>query len=99
MEFTFRTEQDGRDAIRLPNTRHAGGQYSIRGDSDGSVEIMGDRAGLLYLAEVIASCALADLSPGFHVHIPVEGVATEPDVSGGPEVTVFSATTPIAPNP
>lgn len=99
MEFTFKAEQVGRDALRLPNSRHAGGHYSIRGEGDGSVEIMGDRAGLLYLAEVIASCALADLSPGFHVHLPTEGVASEPDLSGGPEVTVFSATTPIVPNP
>jgi hypothetical protein len=97
MEFTFRVEQPGRDVLSLPNHRHTGGRYSVRADSDGSVEILGDRDGLLYLAEVIVSCALADLSPGFHVHLPIDGVANEPDTEAVAEVTVYSATTLIAP--
>ncbi|GEM_PF-1640363 len=95
MDHTFRVEQDARNEMHIPNLKYAGGHYRIRAEVDGSVEIFGDRQGLLYLAEIIAGCALGDLSAGFHVHLPRLGVASEPDTSGDVELTVYSASTPV----
>lgn len=95
MAYQFVSEQSGRDELRLPNVTYAAGHYGVRVDADGSVEIFGDRAGLLFLAEVIAACALEDLSAGFHVHLPRRGVAAEPDTSGSAELTIYSASTAI----
>ena len=67
--------------IELPNRRFAGGHYRVQVDSDGGVDVFGDRDGLLYLAEVLARCALGGYKPGFHVHLPTRGVASGPDVS------------------
>jgi len=93
MEHSFNIEQLARDEIRTPNAKYAQGQYQIRTDSEGSIQVFGDRQGLLYIAEVIATCAVGDLSSGFHVHIPCNGVAAGPTDMGEKELTVYSAST------
>lgn len=94
-EHTISFEMKKADTIELPNRRYAGGQYRVEADAGGGVDIFGNREGLLYLAEVLVRCALGEHKPGFHVHLPRRGVAGGPDVSGDPELTVYSASTGV----
>lgn len=95
MEFTIAFQDKGRNAIDFPTQKYQPGAYRIRPDAEGGVEVSGNKNGLLFLAEVLTRCALADLEPGFHVHLPLEGVMSGPDTSGGPELTLYSASTDV----
>lgn len=84
---------EGVGVVKLPSRRFSSGTYRIITDSAGGVDVFGNRDGLLYLAEVIVRCALGNHSDGFHVHLPNAGVSQQPDVSGEPELTIYSAAT------
>lgn len=94
IEYRVQFEEEGPDVVRLPLRRFVDGVYKVVADRDGGVEVFGNRDGLLFLAEVIVRCAMGGFSDGFHVHLPREGVAQQPDTSGGAELTVYAAGTP-----
>lgn len=92
-----RIDFEVRDAttVELPNRRYAEGKYRFSVDEGGGVQVFGNRDGLLYLADVFARLALGQYPPGLHVHLPDAGVAHGPDLSGRPEITVYSAATGV----
>lgn len=94
-DFVISFDSGSPDTIELPNHRYAAGKYRIDVDAAGGVDVFGDRDGLLYLAEVIVRCALGSHSAGFHVHLPKDGVASGPDTTGAPELTIYSAATSL----
>ena len=94
-EHTINFEVKAANTIELPNRRYAAGRYRVHTEPDGSVDIFGNREGLLYLAEILVRCALGGHTSGCHVHLPRRGVAAKPDVSGEPELTVYSASTDV----
>lgn len=98
-EYNIFFEISEPNRMEMPDARLQGGSYSIVTDTDGNVDLYGDQKGLLYLAEVIVRCAIGDYKAGFHVHLPVEGVGTGPNINGLPELTIYSAATGIPQGP
>ncbi len=77
------------EIMELPSEfMRRGGRYQIRVEN-GDVSIFGNRDGLLYLAEILARCALGGYVEGFHVHVPAKSDLSPPAV--GPELVVFAA--------
>lgn len=68
-----------------------GGRYVVSTESDGSVNILGNRNGLLYLAEVLVRCAIGGHGVGFHVHLPLDSSVDGPNVDARPELTIYGA--------
>lgn len=95
-EYTVTFDVPDDRTMLMPGAELSGGHYELKADSDGNIDISGDRQGLLYLAEVIVRAAIGGYEPGFHVHLPARGVGTGPNVNGEPEVIVYSADTDMS---
>lgn len=80
------------DTVDLPAALLSDGTYTLKVEEDGSVEIIGNRDGLLYLAEVLVRCALGKYTAGQHVHLPLDGSFSGPNLDASPELTIYSAT-------
>lgn len=89
--YTVAFELRQADTLELPAHLLAGGRYRVKTEGDGSVEISGNRDGLLYLAEVLVRCAIGGFSPGFHVHVPLSGDERGPNLEARPELTIYCA--------
>lgn len=76
------------DTIEFPSHLLAKGRYKLVVSADDSVEIEGNRDGLLYLAEVFARFALGGYQSGFHAHLPLDSEYGGPNVNNRPELTV-----------
>lgn len=74
--------------MELPSHLLENGRYVVE-VRDGDVYVFGNRDGLLYLAEVIARCALGGYAEGFHIHLPMDSRA-EPGEAAD-EIAVFAA--------
>lgn len=74
--------------IDLPSHLLENGTYKIE-VRDGDVYVFGNRDGLLYLAEVIARCALGGYTEGFHVHLPFDSDAGPGEAED--EIAIFAA--------
>jgi hypothetical protein len=87
-EHCFSFQVTDPNLLDFPTHLMQQGRYSIE-VRDGDVFVYGNRDGLLYLAEVIARCAIGDFARGFHVHLPLES-GTAP---GEPkdEIAIFAA--------
>lgn len=79
------------DTMELPSALLADGSYRITVENDGSVEITGNRDGLLYLAEVLARCAIGEYARGHHVHLPLDSSVLGPNTDARPELTIYAA--------
>jgi hypothetical protein len=79
------------DTLDLPVSLLDKGKYQVKADKDGSVEISGNRDGLLYLAEVLVRCAIGSYKPGFHLHLPLDSDVRGPNVDASPELTIHAA--------
>lgn len=88
--YTVDFEVGEPETITLP-THLQSGEYLVRVEHDGSVEISGDRDGLLYLAEVLVRCAIGGYLPEFHVHIPLSTAERGPNLDARPELTIYGA--------
>jgi len=78
------------NAIDLPAELLTDGQYRVECESDGSVNVFGNKDGLLYLANVLVRCALSGYEPGFHVHLPMDSSVSGPNVDAKPELTIYA---------
>jgi hypothetical protein len=76
------------DTLELPAALLAAGVYTLEVENDGSVEISGNRDGLLYLAEVLVRCALGEFVAGHHVHLPLDSRTSGPNLDARPELTI-----------
>jgi hypothetical protein len=84
-----------RDTIEFPAQLLESGNYEIKvGSADGSVEIIGNRDGLLYLAQVLVRFAIGGYSPGFHAHLPLSSAALGPSLQAAPELTIYAPSGP-----
>jgi hypothetical protein len=68
----------------------AGGRYRVDVLPDGSVDVQGNRDGLLYLANILVQCALAGYYPGWHAHFRLDSNDHTPP-SAAPELTLYAA--------
>ena len=64
-----------------------GGRYIVKVVRGGSVDIVGNRDGLLYLAELLVRLALGERVRGFHVHLDFDSNTEGPNVDLRPELT------------
>jgi hypothetical protein len=79
------------NAIDLPAELLTDGQYRVECENDGSVNVFGNKDGLLYLANVLIRCALGGYESGFHVHLPLDSSASGPNIDSSPELTIYAA--------
>ncbi len=79
------------DTIEFPSDRLTDGRYEFTVGGGQSVEIRGNREGLLYLAEVLVRFALGGYGDGFHAHLPLNSEAGGPNIDSSPELTIFAA--------
>jgi hypothetical protein len=79
------------DTMDLPSSLLSNGVYKLAVAEDGSVEIAGNRDGLLYLAEVLVRCAIGEYTAGHHVHFPLDSSHSGPNLDASPELTIHAA--------
>jgi len=79
------------NTIELPAELLALGHYRLECESDGSINLYGNRDGLLYVANVLIRCALGGYDPGFHVHLPTDSSADGPNIDLKPEFTIYAS--------
>lgn len=80
-----------RRTMKLPSDKLEAGRYVVQVEQGGSVTVLGNRDGLLYLAEVIVQCALGEYERGFHVHLPLSSNVHGPNIDMQPELTIYAA--------
>lgn len=78
------------DTIDFPSHLLTDGRYEFTVGEDRSVEIKGNRDGLLYLAEVLVRFALGGYAPDFHAHLPLDSEVDGPNTDNQPELTIFA---------
>ncbi len=78
------------NAIDLPAELLRDGKYRVECESDGSVNLFGNKDGLLYLANVLIRCALGGYQSGFHVHVPLNSSVSGPNVDSSPDLTIYA---------
>ena len=96
--YTISFDVGRADTLELPSVLLTEGTYRLNVEEDGSVELSGNRDGLLYLAEVLVRCALGEYVVGQHVHLPLDGSFSGPNLDASPELTIHAAT-PSYPGP
>lgn len=90
-EYTVAFEVEKPNRIHLPAELLADdGQYRVECETDGSVNVFGNKNGLLYVANVLIRCALGEYEPGFHVHLPLDSSMAGPNINASPELTIYS---------
>jgi|HubBroStandDraft_2_1064218.scaffolds.fasta_scaffold2433971_1 hypothetical protein len=89
-EYRVAFEVEKANTIHLPAELLADGHYRVECESDGSVNVFGNKNGLLYIANVLIRCALGGYEPGFHVHLPLDSSVKGPNVNASPEFTIYS---------
>ena len=77
------------DTIEFPSHLLTEGRYEFVVGEDGSIEIKGNRDGLLYLAEVLVRFALGGYEADFHAHMPMDSQVGGPNIDNLPELTIF----------
>jgi hypothetical protein len=89
----YRVAFDVRKAnvIDLPAELLTHGHYRLECERDGSVNLFGNRDGLLYVANVLIRCALGRYDAGFHVHLPMDSSASGPNIDLKPELTIYAS--------
>jgi hypothetical protein len=90
-EYRIAFEVKKADTMDLPAELLRRGRYVVTTKSNGDVLVRGSKDGLLYLAEVLARCALGGYREGFHVHVPLDSNETGPNTEMKPELTLYSA--------
>lgn len=90
--YTISFEVRRPDTVDLPTALLSQGAYQFTVDEDGSVEIAGNRDGLLFLSEVLVRCALGEYTAGQHVHLPLDSRDSGPNLDASPELTINAAT-------
>lgn len=76
--------------IDLPAELLTDGHYRVECERNGSVNVFGNKDGLLYLANVLIRCALGGYESGFHVHLPMDSSEGGPNIDCKPELTIFA---------
>ncbi len=93
-EYTINFETPDPRSMELPyELLRDGGQYYVEVLS-GDVYVSGNKEGLLYLAELIARCAIGGYEEYFHVHVSMNSTQSgRPSDTEGPisELVIFAA--------
>ena len=92
-EYVVRFDAAKHNTISHPRELlSSGGRYRVDVLADGSIDVYGNRDGLLYLANILVQCAVAGLDPGCHVHLRLDSVDdTGPNQTCAPEPTLYAA--------
>lgn len=90
-EYHVAFEPLDRRTMQLPADLLDRGRYMVQVEEDGSVSVMGNRDGLLYLGELLIRCAIGEFDRGFHVHLPMSSDVHGPNVDLKPELTIYAA--------
>jgi hypothetical protein len=80
------------DSMELPaHLIHSGGEYRVEPGPGGGIAILGNRDGLLYLAEVLIRAAIGEYDQEFHLHLPLDSRREGPNTDARPELTIYAA--------
>ena len=90
-EYKIQFKVDRADTMELPDRLLKKGRYLVSVEPRGTVTVRGNKEGMLYLAEVLARCALGNYQLGFHVHLPRDSRDAGPNTDAKPELTFYSA--------